>query len=166
MIRELRANLNGLETLENYITEHFHELNRQIVLKREKLQLEIHNHSNQLIEQIELAQQECLIAAKAKSPITDNVQVCKTELNALYNVFDSFEIDGKKCEEILLNATALKQRLEPTMENYKRELLKYQVFQFTTHDIKIEKIFGSFEIIGVRNLNNFSEVRYKFTCVF
>ena len=91
-------------------------------------------------------------ASKAKSPITDYVQVCKTELDALHNVFDSFEIDIKKCEEILVKSKALEQRLGPMIENYKRELLINQPFQLTTNDIKIDKIFGSFEIKGVRGV--------------
>ena len=43
LIRELKASLNGIETLERdpayYITEHFQELNRQVDLRREKLLL-------------------------------------------------------------------------------------------------------------------------------
>ena len=156
LIRELKASLNGIETLErdpaSYISEHFQELNRQVDLRREKLLLAIQNRSNQLIEEIEAAHQECLMASKAKSPITDSVQVCKMELDALYNGFDSFKIDGMKCEEILEKSKALKQRLEPMMEQYKLELLINQTFEFTTQDINIDQIFGSFEIKGVRIL--------------
>ena len=75
----------------------------------------------------------------------------KTELDALYNVFDSFEINGKKCEEILVKSKALEQRLETMMENYKRELLNNQIFQLTTPDMNIDQIFGYFDQIkGVR----------------
>ena len=92
LIRELKASLNGIETLErdpaSYISEHFQELNRQVDLRREKLLLAIQNRSNKLIDEIEAAHQECLMASKAKSPITDSVQVCKMELDILYNVRD------------------------------------------------------------------------------
>ena len=56
-------------------------------------------------------------------------------------------IDGKKCEEILVKSTALKERLGPMIENYKRELMINQIFQLNTpsHEIKIDQIFGSFD---------------------
>ena len=153
LIRELKVSLDGLETLEidpaYYITEHFQELNRHVDLRREKLLLEIHNRSNQLIEEIEIAHKECLAAVNVKSPISDNIKVCKPELEALHGAFDSFEIDGKKWQEILVKSTALKQRLGPMIEKYKRELLINQTFQLSTNEIKIDQIFGSFEIKGV-----------------
>ena len=151
LIRELKTSLNGIETLEKdpayYITEQFQELNRQVDLRREKLLLEIHNGSNQLIEEIEIAHKECLAAVNFKSPISDNIKICKRELDALHSAFDSFEIDSRKFEEILVKSTALKQRLGPMIENYKRELMINQIFQLNTpsHEIKIDQIFGSFD---------------------
>ena len=164
LIRELKTSLNDLETLEidpaSYITEQFQELNRQVDLRREKLLLEIHNGSNQLIKEIEIAHKECLAAVNFKSPISDNIKICKRELDAVQIAFDSFEIDGKKCEEILVRSTALKERLRPMIKNHKRELLINQTFQLTTptHEIKLDQIFGSFEIKGVRIFDNFLNI--------
>ena len=84
----------------------------------------------------------------------------KMEYLKLITSLIRFEIDGKKCEEILVKSKALEQRLETMMENYKRELLNNQIFQLTTPDMNIDQIFGYF----VFALNNNLKVCFYFAC--
>ena len=124
--------------------------------------LAIQNHSQKLIGEIEMAQQECLAAVKVNKSTTFNFRTSKAELDALNNAFDSFEIDGKKCEEILVKSTTLKQRLEPMMEEYRQGLMRNKTFKLTTLEINVDQIFGSFKITEVQILVNIFNIFNEF----
>ena len=149
LITDLQASLHGIEMNKNdpasFIGEQFLELRMQVDTKREVLMLEIQNHSEKLIEAIEMAERECLTALKAKESKNVNFSDYKAELDEINNVLDSFNIDGN-CQEILEKSKELKHKMEPIMEEYREQLLGNQTFEFIAHDISIETIFGSFEI--------------------
>ena len=131
LITDLKASLNGIEMIKNdpicFIGEQFLELRMQVDTKREVLILEIQNHSEKLIE---LAEKECLIALKAKESATVNFSDYKAELDGINNILDSFKIDGKKCEELLVKSKELKQRMGPMMEEYRHELFESKKTSF------------------------------------
>jgi len=72
IIQDLNKNLKEIEAIrkdpENYISEYFGELTRQVDLRRETLIEDIHKYSDELIQKIEKLKQECL----AKSRVYEN----------------------------------------------------------------------------------------------
>ena len=120
LITNLKTSLHGIEMIHNdpvsFIGELFLELRMQVDTKREVLMLEIQNHSENLIKAIESTEQDCLAALKAKESTNVNFSSDKAELDEINNVLDSFKIDGKDCEELLVKSKELQQRMEPKME--------------------------------------------------
>ena len=60
--------------------------------------------SDQLIEDIAKAQRDCLEVTKSRTVTIKNFDTSKLELAKLHDSFDSFEINGKRCEEIVKSA--------------------------------------------------------------
>ena len=49
-------------------------------------------------------------------------EACKLEMNELKDKLDSFEMDCKKFEEVLLKSKALQEKMDLAMNKYKFEL--------------------------------------------
>ena len=109
--------------------------------------LEIQNYSDELIEEIANAQRECLEEAKkSRSVTTKNLDECKLTLAEINDSFDSFEINGKKCEEIMSKCNELKVKMDLMISNLKKELLKNTPNELVYEEIKISDVFGSVSV--------------------
>ena len=156
LIRDLKASISGYESIQNdpasFISEHFIEMNRLVDLRRETLILEIQQSSDKLIEEIANAKRECLKVAKSRTVTTKNFDACKLKYAELHNGFDSFEINGKRYEEIVIKCNELKVKMDPMIGDFKKELLRNTPIELVYNDVRIEDTFGSLLLgsVGVR----------------
>jgi len=75
--RNLNKNLKEIEEIrkdpENYISEYFGELTRQVDLRREIVIEDIHKYSDELIQKIEKLKKDCVAKSKKATKITDDI---------------------------------------------------------------------------------------------
>jgi len=143
---------------DNYISEYFGELKRQVDLQRETLIEDIHEYSDELIQKIEKLKQECVAQSKEG---TDELDTIKAKMNDLNSTFNSLEIDVIKLEEIMSQKKSkqLNDLMGPVLEQYKFELQGKKYFKLVKGEIKMENVFGSlscfdFDIDNIRvNIN-------------
>jgi len=111
-------NLKEIETIrndpENYISEYFGELTRQVDLRREILIEDIHKCSNELIHKIEKLKQDCLAKSKEAMKTSEN-------------------ISEKKSKELM----------GPVLKQYKFELHGKKYYKLVKDEIKMENVFGT-----------------------
>ena len=74
---------------------------------------------------------------------TKNFDACILKLGELNNSFDYFEINGKRCEEILIKCQELKMKMDSTICDFKKELLGNTPIELFYNDGRIGDIFGS-----------------------
>jgi len=150
IIKDLNKNLNEIETIqkdpENYISEYFGELTRQVDLRRETLIEDIHRYSDELVQKIEKLKQDCVAKSKEATKITDELDTIKAKMNELNSTFNSLEIDDIKHEEIMSQKQSkeLNDLMEPVLEKYKFDLQGKKYYKLVTNQIKLENVFGTF----------------------
>ncbi len=149
ILRELNRNLKEIDALrknpEDYISEYFAILTRQINLRRETLIEDIHNYSDELILKIEKLKQECVGKSKETSGITNDLDTIKAKMNELNSMFNSSEIDEIKFKEIMTKKKAkeLRDLMRPFLKQYKFELQREKYYKVLTNEINLEDVFGS-----------------------
>jgi len=128
IIQDLNKNLKEIEAIrkdpENYISEYFGELTRQVDIRRETLIEDIHKYSDELIQKIEKLKQDCVVKSREASKITDELDTIKSKMNDLNSMFNSLEIDDIKHEEIMSQKQSkeLNDLMGPVLKQYKFEL--------------------------------------------
>ncbi len=146
---------------ENFISEYFCELNRQVDLRRDKLFVEIQEYSDELIEKIDVLRKECLsyfehpktkkIKKTEKTKNTEKTETsktideCRASLDKLNSMLDSFKVDNRKIEEIWSEKMSkyLEEKMKPLLEELKLELLGNNSHSIDIPEIKMNKVFGS-----------------------
>ena len=77
-------------------------MTRQVDLRRETLVEEIHEYSDELVqEKIERLKQDCVAKSKEASGSTNDLDTIKAKMNELNSTFNSLQIDDIKLEEIM-----------------------------------------------------------------
>jgi len=152
IIENLNKRLKEIEAIrndpDNFIAEYFYELNRQVDLRREKLFQEIQQYSDELIQKIDVLRQECLNNSKnTKIKMTEEIDECKSKIEKLNLMFNSFEIDNGKLEEIMHQKMSkeLEELMKPISQEYKLEILGNKSYSLSTSDFNICRVFGSLE---------------------
>jgi len=149
IIQDLNENLREIETIqkdpENYISEYFGELTRQVDLRRETLIRDIHKYSDELIQKIEKLKQDSVAKSKETTKINKVLETIKPKLNELNSMFNSLEIDDIKHEEIMSKKKSkeLGDLMGPVLKKYKLELQGEKYYNFIIEEIKLEVIFGT-----------------------
>ena len=87
-------------------------MNRLVDIRRETLIMEIQEYSDKFIEEIVNAKRKCLEVTKSIIVTTKNFDACKVTLAEPHDSFDSFEINDKRCEEIVTKCEELKVKME------------------------------------------------------
>lgn len=59
-------------------------------------------------------------------------------------LFDTFEIDDKKYEDLKMTANILKDKFRKMLVDYKKALFMNKDYSFVFRDISVENIFGKF----------------------
>jgi len=149
IIQDLNENLSEIETIqkdpENYLSEYFGELTRQVDLRRVTVIRDIHKYSDELIQKIEKLKQDCVEKSKEATKITQVLETIKPKMNDLNSMFHSLEIDDIKHEEIMSKKKSkdLGDLMGPFLKKYKLELQGQKYHKFITEEIKLEDVFGS-----------------------
>jgi hypothetical protein len=148
-LADLNTKLKEFEEInndpENYISEYFGELTRQVDLRRETLIKDIHHHSDELLQNIDRLKEECVANSKKATKIKDSINAIKTKMNILNQTFDTLDMDELKHEEILSQRKSkeVSDLLEPVLKYYKMELQGKKDYKLTSVAIKVENMFGS-----------------------
>jgi len=148
-LQNLNENLKEIESIrkdpENFITEYFGELSRQVDLRRETLIEDIHKYSDELIQKIEKLKQDCVAKSNEETKITDVLDTTKAKINDLNSMFNSLEIDDIKLEEIMSQKKSkeIKDLVRPALNQYMFELQGKKYYKLVTNEIKLEDVFGS-----------------------
>jgi len=150
ILRELNENFNEIEAIrkdpENYIFEYFGELTIQVDLRRETLIEDIHNYSDELIqEKIEKLKKDCVAKSKEARNITKDLATIKVKMNELNSAFNSLQIDDTKLNEIMSKQKSkeLSQLMGPVLKRYKFKVQGKKYHKLLTNKIKLEDAFGS-----------------------
>jgi len=151
IIQDLNKNLREIEAIrkdpDNYISEYFGELTRQVDLRRETLIEDIHKYSDELILMIEGLKQDCVAKSKEASGSTNDLDTIKAKMNDLNSTFNSLEFDDIKHGEIMTQKKSkeVSDLMGPVLKKYKFELQGEKYFKLVkiTNEIKLEDVFGS-----------------------
>jgi len=149
IIQDLNKNMKEIETIrkdpENYISEYFGELTRQVDLRRETLIEDIHKYSDELIQKIEKLKKDCVAKSKEATNITNDLDTIKSKMKDLNSMFNSLEIDDIKHEEIMSQKQSkeLSKFMGPVLKQYKFELQGKKYYKLVRDEIKVENVFGS-----------------------
>ncbi len=142
---------------DNLIYEYFSELTRKVDLRRDMLIRNINEYSNKIIEDINNLRQGCLESSSDHLKAVEEVfEACKLEMNELKDKLDSFEMDCKKFEEVLLKSKALQEKMDLAMDKYKLGLQGNKSYRLGSKKIKISKAFGTIETFNYDLNTNFS----------
>jgi hypothetical protein len=99
-INEAKMNIQMIENLdkdpENFIFEYFEKLKRQVDLRREKLKLELDNNSDEIIQSIESAKDNCIKVSTESKRLGTEIEKSKEELTKLIDRFDTFDFKLKR----------------------------------------------------------------------
>ena len=134
-----------------YISEYFLKLRKLVNDRKDKIILETERYSKELIERIDKYDQECTAEAPtktdSKNKTTTSVEECKEKLEELNKMFESCEVNDENLEEIMhqTKIKALKQKMIPLVNEYRRELLGNKAYTLlaVANEIGIENVFGS-----------------------
>jgi ERCC4-related helicase len=150
-INDAKNNIQEIENLEkdpeNYSFEYFEELKRQVDLRREKLKLELDNYSDEIMQSIESAKENCIKMSKESKRMSTDIENSKKELTELIDDFDTFEIDNEKFEDIRQHLTILNGNLSRKLSGNKDSIIGGKEYTFEFNDIDINGLFGSFKEI-------------------
>jgi chromosome segregation ATPase len=148
-INEARMNIQMIENLdkdpENFIFEYFEKLKRQVDLRREKLKLELDNYSDEIIQSIESAKENCIKMSKQSKRMSTEIENSKKELTELIDDFDTLEIDYEKFEEIRQSLAVLNRGLNRKLDEYKDSIIGGKEYTFEFKEIDIKDLFGCFK---------------------
>jgi len=148
-IDDAKNNIQKIENLnkdpENCIYEFFEELKREVDLRREKLKLELDNSSDEILQFIESAKDNCIKLSKETKKLSTEIEKSKEELTELVGRFDTFEIDYEKFEEIRESLTVLNEDLTRKLEEFKDSIIGDKNYILEFQEIDIKSLFGSFK---------------------
>jgi len=129
IIQDLNNKLKEMEAIrkdpENYISEYFGELTRQVDLRRETLIEDIHKYSDELIQKIEKLKQDCV--SKSKEPM----------------IASENKLSEKKTQLTKKKSKEPSDLREPSLKQYKFELQGKKYYKFVGSEMKLENVFGS-----------------------
>jgi hypothetical protein len=149
-IQQAEVNLNKIDEFkkesEYYIYEYFEDIKRQVDLRRETLKVEIDDYSDDIINKVNQTQKKCNTLSKTVKLISAEIEKSRIDLKQLTKDFDNFVINDTKFEDISLKVNELKPKLTDLYDKYKDSLLDNKKYAFCFNPIKIEDIFGYFDI--------------------
>ncbi len=115
--------------------------------RREDLKFKIDHYAEQITENILTTEKDCLHNKRKIEENTKELSLARRELDLLILEFDSFEINDKKMNTILLKAEQLRPKLADKIADCKHFLCGNKSFKFEYKPTNIEEIFGSLKSI-------------------
>ena len=83
--------------------------------------------------------------SKESKKLNTEIEESKKELTELIDIFDTFEIDNEKFEEIRQSLTVLNGGLTRQLGEYKDSIIGDKKYSFEFEEIDIKSLFGSFK---------------------
>ena len=147
-LEEVRDTVTELESIamdpENYLFGYFSEIKRLVDLRREELKNNIDDYSNEIIEVIERTKAGLVAVTKNVNHFDKEIENSRSQINKLFENFDTFEFDDKKINNLMKKAEFLKEENEKMLEEYKQSLLMHKQYSFEYKDRSVEEFFGLF----------------------
>jgi len=147
-LEEVRDTVTELESIamdpENYLFGYFFEIKRLVDLRREELKNNIDDYSNEIIEVIERTKAGLVAVTKNVNHFDKEIENSRSQINKLFENFDTFEFDDKKINNLMKKAEFLKEENEKMLEEYKQSLLMHRQYSFEYKDRSVEEFFGLF----------------------
>jgi len=141
--KERVAKIRLLEkNAENYISEYFEDIKRQVDIRREDLKFKIDNYSNLIIKSVELNQIKYIKLSKEVNEITENIEKSKKEFDKLTSRFDTLEFNDKKFEDIKASVAVVNQEFHKILAEYQDSLIGNKKYTFDFKESRVDEIFG------------------------
>lgn len=123
------------------------DLKKEVDIRKEDLKYKIDHYAEEITENILTTEKECMMNKRKIEENTKELNLTRRELDMLILDFDSFEINDKKMNSILLKAEQLKPKLTEKISDCKKFLCANKTFKFDYSPTNIEDIFGSLKSI-------------------
>ena len=140
---------NVIKDAEFFIHEYFGAIKKQVNLQRETLKNSIDIYYETIIEKVESSENDCYKISKDIENESDKLNVSKKELEEIIRELDSYEINDIVYEAIIKKATNLKSEFLSMVEQLKNDILGKRSYEFKPITMRVEDIFGIFEIVRV-----------------
>ena len=138
--------LHGMVTdSDNYISEYFERIKRDVNFRRDELKLKIDTYSDETLQSIEKSKQCLIKLSKEVNQLIEDIHSSKKDLDTLNEHFDTFEIDYGNLENIKIESDILNKKYNKWAVEYKEKLLRHKKYSFEYEDKSVEEFFGRFE---------------------
>jgi len=150
-LKGLAEQFNELDILKHdlndFLVGFYSDLKKEVDTRREDLKYKIDHYAEQITENILITEKDCLQNKRKIEENTKELSIARRELDLLILEFDSFEINDKKMNTILLKAEQLRPKLTDKIAACKKFLCGNKSFKFEYKPTNIEDIFGSLKSI-------------------
>ena len=121
------------------------ELKNQCDIKREEIKMEIDNHFDAMLQEIEDLSNEYQRGAKFKNSekISSEIEQSKKNINDWIKDYDMTMIDEKTRDKIIFKSKFAKVKLDKELEILKRNLLKNKSFSISGNKSFDKRLLGS-----------------------
>jgi len=149
VLKDLDKTIREYEHINNdpnhFIFNYFSELKNQCDIKREEIKLEIDNHFDALLQEIEDLSNEYQRGAKFKNSekISNEIEQSKKNINDWIKEYDTTVIDEKTRDKIIFKSKFAKVKLDKELEILKRNLLKNKSFSISGNKSFDKRLLGS-----------------------
>ena len=129
----------------NYIYNYFSDLKNQCDIKREEIKMEIDNHFDNLLLEIDDLCSDYQRSAKFKNSekINSEIELSRKDLNDWLREYDTISIDEKARDKIIFKSKFAKVKLEKELEILKRNLLKNKSYLILGNKAIDKRLLGS-----------------------
>ena len=157
VLRDLDRTIRDYEQINNdpnnYIYNYFNDLKNQCDIKREEIKMEIDNHFDNLLLEIQDLCGDYQRSTKMKNNEKINAEIdhSKKTLTDWVKEYDTISIDEKARDKIIFKSKFAKIKLEKELDILKRNLLKNKNFTISSNkaidkrnlaSIKCEEVFS------------------------
>jgi len=114
----------------NYIYNYFSDLKNQCDIKREEIKLEIDNHFDSILLEIEELSLEYQRSLKHRNSekIGNEIEMAKKNLNDWVREYDTIYVDERARDKIIFKSKFAKIKMEKELEILKRNILKNKAY--------------------------------------
>ena len=141
------------ENLNDFVLNYYVDLKKAVETRRLDLKSQIDNLADQIIQSILDTEKESLADKKRIDNTNEELDLSRKHLESLVVEFDSFEINDKKMNAILLKADQLMPRLVEKINECRSFLLTNKAYKFQYKELDVDKVFGSLKHIQQVCLN-------------
>ena len=159
VLKSLTEHFNEFDTLkenlDEFVLNYYVDLKKAVETRRVDLKSQIDNLADQIIQNILDTEKECLAGKKCIDNTNKELDLSRKHLEGLVVEFDSFEINDKKMNAILLKADQLMPRLVEKITECRTFLLTNRAYKFQFRELDVQDVFGSLKHIEQVKFNKY-----------